>query len=137
MVGNVVSDPEVREVGKDNTKLAKFPMALNRRFTSKGEKQEETTYVDVEVWGKTAETVEKFVTKGKPLSVIGRIKQDRWEDKDGNNRSKLICVCEELQFLPGSKPTDGGGGNSAPAQSTEAPASNDNSGDGDGDQDIF
>ncbi len=83
-------------------------MAMNRKFKgANGEEREEVTFVDCVVFGKAAETLNKWVTKGKPIYLQGRLKYDSWEAKDGGGkRSKLSVVVDNFQFL-GQR--DGGG----------------------------
>lgn len=131
LIGNVTRDPEVRYTPK-GTAVTDVGLAVNRNFTVEGERREETTFVDVTVWGRQAEVVEQYVQKGKPLYIEGRLQLDTWEDKNsGEKRSRLRVVCENLQLL-GGPPRDGGGGgapsgggdySSAPAQSSSPAAS--------------
>ncbi len=73
---------------------------VNRKYKDReGNQKEETTFVDCEAWGKTAETMAKYLSKGKPVFLEGRLKLDQWQDKDGNNRSKLKLVIENFQFI--------------------------------------
>jgi len=85
--------------------VAELGMALNRSWTNEtGEKQDETTFVDVTVWGKTAENAAKYLQKGRSVLVEGRLQLDTWMDsKSGQNRSKLRVVAESLQFMGGSQ----------------------------------
>ena len=99
LMGNLTRDPELRNLGNDNH-VAGFGLAVNRRFKDKnGERQEEVTFVDVECWGKTAELVAQYLTKGRAALIEGRLKLDQWEDKDGGKRSKIKVVAEVVQFL--------------------------------------
>jgi single-strand DNA-binding protein len=110
LIGNLTRDPELR-VTPGGLSICKFGLAVNRNFTDKnGEKREETTFVDIDAFGRQAETISKYVTKGKPLLVEGRLKLDQWEDKNsGEKRSRLGVVLENFQFL-GGRESDGGGG---------------------------
>jgi single-strand DNA-binding protein len=137
LMGNLTRDPEVRYTPK-GTAIANLGLAVNRRWTTEtGEQKEEVTFVDVEVWGRQAETVGQYLSKGKPIFVEGRLKLDSWEDKEsGQKKSKLKVVCEHFQFIgaPGNKaefkdqaPSDeaparaaGRGGRSAAAPAREA-----------------
>ena len=113
LIGNVTRDPETKVIG-DNKTVSKFGLAVNRKFG----KTEETTFVDVECWGATAETVSAYLTKGRQVAVQGRLKQDNWEDKQsGEKRSKLFVVADRVQFL-GSKTGDKT--EAAPADQPEA-----------------
>src|SRR6266705_2999896 len=90
LMGNLTKDPEVRYTPK-GTAVTTIRLAVNRNWMSEtGEKKEEVTFVDVDVWGKQAETIGQYMTKGRPLFVEGRLKLDEWDDKEsGQKRSKL------------------------------------------------
>lgn len=113
LIGNVTRDPEIRYTPK-GTALVELGLAVNRRYTAEnGEKREEVTFVDVTMWGKTAELAEQYLKKGRPVYIEGRLQLDTWDDKQtGQKRSKIRVVCEEMQFL-GSRE---GGGGGAPQQ---------------------
>lgn len=118
-MGNLCRDPELRST-PNGTAVCKFSIAVNSNFTSKdGEKREEVTFVDCEAWAKTAEIIAKYFTKGKPILLEGRLKQDSWSDRDGNKRTKLKAVVESFQFVGGK---DGGQESDRPAQQSRAPA---------------
>lgn len=110
LIGNLTRDPELRVTPK-GTAICQFGMAVNRQFKDEsGAMRDDTTFVDIEAWGKQGETVAKYCTKGKPLFVEGRLKFDQWEDKtSGQKRSKLKVVLEGFQFL-GSGQREGGAG---------------------------
>src|SRR5450432_2425368 len=128
LVGNLTRDPELRYTPK-GLAIAKIGLAVNRNWTSEsGEKKEEVTFVDVDIFGRTAENVAQYMRKGRPILVEGRLKLDQWDDKQtGQKRSKLGVVAETVQFL-GSAPGAGEGGSSAtpraprPAAAASAPA---------------
>lgn len=106
LIGNLTRDPELRFLPK-GTAVARITLAVNRTFTSGegGEKKEEVSFVDVDVWGKQAEVINQYVKKGHPLLVEGRLKQDTWEDKtSGQKQSKLKVVLETFTFLPTGQP---------------------------------
>jgi single-strand DNA-binding protein len=100
LMGNLTRDPEVRYTPK-GTALANIGLAVNRTYkTESGEQKEEVTFVDIEVWGRQAETVGQYLAKGRPVFVEGRLKLDSWEDKEsGQKRNKLKVVAERVQFL--------------------------------------
>ena len=100
LIGNVTRDVEVKSTPK-GTAVAGITLAVNRSYkTDSGEKREEVTFVDVELWGRVAEIAGEYVKKGNPLYVEGRLKQDSWEDKDsGQKRTKLKVVAENIQLL--------------------------------------
>lgn len=107
LLGNVTRDPELRYIST-GTAVTEIGLAVNdRRKTASGEWVEETTFVDVTLWGRTAEIAGEYVTKGSPLLIEGRLKLDTWE-KDGKKNSKLRVVCDRMQLL-GSR-SEGGRG---------------------------
>ncbi|MEI6257436.1 MAG: single-stranded DNA-binding protein [Planctomycetota bacterium] len=118
LLGNVTRDPELRYIA-NGTAVTDIGLAVNdRRKTATGEWVEETTFVDVTLWGRTAEIAGEYVTKGSPLLIDGRLKLDTWE-KDGKKNSKLRVVCDRMQLLGGrggeSRPGDASRGKSRPA----------------------
>jgi len=124
LVGNLTRDPELRYTPK-GTAIAKIGLAVNRVWTNEaGEKKEDVTFVDVDVFGRTAENVGQYMRKGRPILIEGRLKLDQWDDKQtGQKKSKLGVVAETVQFLgsPGEG-GGGGGGASAPAARPARPA---------------
>lgn len=113
LAGNLTRDPEVKTLSGDKM-VAQFGLAINHKYKTKdGEKKEDTTFVDVEAWGRTAELVGQYLTKGRPVYVEGRLRLDQWEDKDGAKRSKLKVVADNIQFL-GERPQQDGAGEAKP-----------------------
>ena len=108
LMGNLTRDVQLKYLPSSNTAVAEFGIACNRKFrTASGEDREEVTFVDVTAFGKQAEVLNQYMTKGKPLFIEGRLKLDQWEDKQGGGkRSKLTVVIENFQFVGGR---DGGG----------------------------
>jgi len=104
LIGNLTRDVELRSIKSGNS-IAQIGLAINRTWQDKdGEKQEETTFVDCEAWGKTAEVMAKYLSKGRPVYVEGRLKLDTWDDKEtGQKRSKMKVVVESFQFLDSGK----------------------------------
>lgn len=100
LVGNLTRDPELRYTPK-GTAIAKIGIAVNRVWTTdSGEKKEDVTFVDVDVFGRTAENVGQYMRKGRPILIEGRLKLDQWDDKQsGQKRQKLGVVAEAVQFL--------------------------------------
>jgi single-strand DNA-binding protein len=110
LIGNLTREPELR-VTASGLSICKLSLAVNRSYTTKdGEKQEEVAYIDVDSFGRQAETIAKYLSKGNPLLVDGRLKLDSWESKEGEKRSKLGVVLESFTFLGG-----GGDGNARQA----------------------
>ena len=102
LIGNLGKDPEIRTLDGGNT-VANFSIATSRKWTNKeGEKQEETEWHNIVFWGKTVETIEKWVKKGSCISVVGRLATRKWTDKDGNDRYTTEIVGNEWSF-EGSK----------------------------------
>jgi single-strand DNA-binding protein len=116
LIGNLTRDPELRYTAK-GTAIAKIGLAVNRRWRNEaGEWQEETTFVDVDAFGRQAETIGQYLKKGRPIMVEGRLKLDQWDDKStGQKRSRLGVVLENFQFLDGGNRGGGEGGQDAPA----------------------
>lgn len=100
LMGNLTRDPEVRYLDS-GVSVANFGIAVNDRWTNRetGEQQEDVCFVDCEAWGRLAEIVEQYVTKGSPVHVEGRLKYDTWETEDGQRRSKLKLRVFGLQML--------------------------------------
>jgi single-strand DNA-binding protein len=110
LIGNLTRDPDLKYT-PGNQAVCEIGLAVNRKYrTKEGEDREETTFVDCEAWGKQAEVLKQYMTKGKPLFVEGRLKLDTWEDKDGGKRSKMRVVIENFQFLGAAGGGGGGGG---------------------------
>ena len=104
LMGNLTRDPEVRYTPK-GTAIAKIGLAVNEVYTTdQGEKKEFTTFVDIDVWGKQAETLAQYVSKGSPLFVEGRLRLDTWDDKEtGQKKSKMKVICDRFQFIGAPK----------------------------------
>ena len=112
LIGNLTRDPQVKFL-PSQTQVAEFGVACNRKYKlQSGEEREEVTFVDCSAFGKTAELIGKFFTKGKPIFIQGRLKYDSWEDKNGGGkRSKLTVQVENFQFVGGRDgPGQGEGG---------------------------
>ena len=110
LMGNLTRDPEIKYTPKGMA-IAHFGIAVNRVWSNEaGEKQEEVTFIDIEMFGRKAEVVGEYFKKGKPIYVEGRLKLDSWDDKaTGQKKSKLKVVGETFEFL-GSREGGGGGG---------------------------
>lgn len=118
LMGNLTRDPELRATSNGSS-VASFSLAVTRNWNNaQGERQEETSFIDCEAWGRAGENIAKYVQKGRQLLVSGRLRQDTWQDKDtGKNRSALRVVVEEFSFV-----SDGNrGGGSAPQTSGNEP----------------
>lgn len=113
LIGNLTRDPEIKYTPKGSA-IAELGLAINRYYTTEsGEKKEETTFVDVTLWGRQAEIAKEYLGKGKPVYIEGRLQLDTWDDKQtGQKRSKLRVTGEQMQLLGarGEAGGEGGGG---------------------------
>jgi len=112
LVGNLTRDPQVRYT-PGGTAVAEVGLAVNRTWFDQksNQRREETTFVDVTLWGRQAEVAGEYLTKGRSVLIEGRLQLDQWEDKDsGQKRSKLRVVGENMTMLGGRG--DGGPGGS-------------------------
>ena len=100
LFGNLTRQPELRKT-KTGSAVTELGLALNRVWTGEnGQRQEETTFVDVTVWGRAAENAAQYLQKGRSVLVEGRLQMETWQDKQtGQERSKLKVVADSLQFL--------------------------------------
>ena len=99
LIGNLTKDPELRYT-PNGTAVCDFRIAVNRVYTTNGEKKEETCFIDINVWGRQAESVSKYLHKGSSAFIEGRLQLDQWEDKETRqNRSRMKVVAERVQFL--------------------------------------
>ena len=107
LIGNLTRDPELRHTPK-GTAVSEISMATNRVWNNdQGQKQEETTFVEVTLWGRQAELAQQYLTKGRPVYIEGRLQLDTWDDKEtGKKRSKLRVVGENFQFLRSKDSSD-------------------------------
>jgi single-strand DNA-binding protein len=110
LIGNLTRDPELRYTPK-GTAIAKIGLAINRTWkTETGETKEEVTFVDIDAFGRQAETLGQYMKKGRPIMIEGRLKLDTWDDKQTNQkRSRLGVVLETFQFLDFNKSPEGTG----------------------------
>lgn len=121
LIGNLTRDPELRTTPR-GASVCSFGLAINRTFKdAAGQQMEETTFVDLDAWGKQGEVIAKYCSKGSPLYVEGRLRLDQWEDREtGKKRSRLSVTVEQFQFL-GGRADDVGEQPSAPGAPTSAP----------------
>ena len=110
LAGNLTRDPELKYT-PSGMAIAKIGLAMNRKWkTETGEMKEEVTFVDVDAFGRQAETIGQYLKRGRPILIEGRLKLDQWDDKQtGQKRSRLGVVCESFQFLDSGRPGEGGG----------------------------
>jgi single-strand DNA-binding protein len=108
LVGNLTRDPELRYI-PSGAAVSEIGLAVNERVKRNEQWVEETVFVDVTLWGRTAEVANEYLSKGAPVLIEGRLKLDTWE-KDGQKRSKLRVTAEKMQMLGGRDGAGGGGG---------------------------
>jgi len=125
LMGNLTRDIELKYT-PSNQPVAQIGIACNRRYkTKEGEDRDEVTFVDCEAWGRTAEIMKQYLAKGRPVFLEGRLKLDTWQDKEGQNRSKLKVVIDNFQFVDSRDPNAsaaGGGGAGGGGSRSAAPA---------------
>ena len=124
LLGNLTRDPDLRGLPSGQS-VCEMRMAITRRYISNGKDVDETCFVDVVVWGKSANNCKQFLTKGSQIMVEGRLQLDQWEDRNGGGqRSKLRVVAEQVQFM--TRRNEGGAGNGYPAGPKEGGGSYEN-----------
>ena len=117
LIGNLTRDPELRYT-PGGAAVCELGLAVNRQYrTQSGEDREETTFVDITVWGRQGETADKYLSKGRQICVEGRLQLDSWETQDGQKRCKLRVVGERVIFLGSAGGGGGGGGGGGYQQS--------------------
>lgn len=111
LMGNFTRDPELRQT-QSGTSVCRFSIAVNRSYSGQdGNTRDETCYVDIDCFGRTAENIAKYFSKGKPILVEGRLRQDTWDDKEtGKQRSKMMVVLERFEFVGSARDANSGGG---------------------------
>jgi len=116
LAGNLTRDPQLSYT-PSNTPVCEFGMAINRRWRDRdGNQKDEVCFVELNAYGRVAETINQYMSKGKPILVEGRLRYHQWTNKEGQNRSKLDVFVENFTFLGGP-----GGGQSAGAAPDRAP----------------
>ncbi|MDR1437680.1 MAG: single-stranded DNA-binding protein [Puniceicoccales bacterium] len=110
LAGNLTRDPESRVI-PNGTPVCRFTLAVSRQFkNADGSSREDVVFIDVDSFGRQADTISRFMTKGKPILVEGRLKLDQWETPNGEKRSKILVMLENFQFLSSPPPGKGGEG---------------------------
>jgi single-strand DNA-binding protein len=111
LTGNLTSDPELRSLPGSGTSVCKLRVACNtRRKGASGDWEDKPNYFDVTVWGAQGENCARYLSKGRPVAVDGRLEWREWQDKDGNKRQSIDIIADSVQFLGGRD--DAGGGQS-------------------------
>ena len=109
LMGRLTKDPEVRYTQTNNTMVASFSLAVNRRFVKQGEERQ-ADFINVVAWSKSAEFVSKYFKKGQQVGIIGRIQTRTWDDENGNKRYATEVVAEETYFADSKRDGDTGAG---------------------------
>jgi len=109
LIARLTRDAELKYTGT-GTAVSTFSIAVNRRRKNGDQWEDEANFFEVALFGKQAESLEKYLLKGKQVAIDGELKQDRWQTPDGQNRSKVIVIANTVQLLgnqkPESKPED-------------------------------
>jgi single-strand DNA-binding protein len=109
LMGNLTRDPEVKYTPK-GTAVCDLGIAINDSYKAQdGTIKETVTFVDVEVWGRTAENCKQYLTKGRPVFVEGQLRLDQWETPQGEKKSRMKVRADRVQFLGGAPGRTGGG----------------------------
>lgn len=120
LIGNLTRDPELRYV-PSGTAVATFTLAINRVYVLQtGEKKEEVSFIRIVVWGRRAEVCGEYLSKGSPVFVEGRLQSRNWETQDGQKRSTIEVIADNVQFLRGGpeRPQGASGKASMPQEET-------------------
>lgn len=125
LMGRLTKDPELRYTSGNNTAVATFSIAVNRRMAKEGQPQAD--FINVVAWSKTAEFCGKYFTKGQQVAVVGRLQTRTWDDNEGKRHYVTEVVADETYFADSKRGGDAGTGGSAPRGYSDAPAA---SGDG-------
>ena len=120
-IGNLVRDPEFKDLGEKG-KVVNFTIAVNDTFKRSADKKNEVAYLDMEAWASGAETINKYFKKGSSIIVEAAIKQEVWQDKEGQNRRSIKFRVERFEFPPRGKSE----GNDSSQEPVNAGANGDN-----------
>ncbi len=119
LAGGITQDPQSKAVGTST--LCTFPIAVNRKFTTQaGEEREETAFIDIETWGKVADSCAQYCYSGMQVFIEGRLKFEQWENQ-GQKRSKLLVTAERVQFLSPARGQQGAAAAPPPQQGAPLP----------------
>ena len=104
--GNLCRDPELRYTSK-GTAVCTLVVASNRSYKVEDERQEEVSFFETTTWGKLATTCAEYLSKGRGVRVVGRLKQERWDDGEGNPRARVLVIAEHVEFKPQRRTENG------------------------------
>ncbi|MDR2718718.1 MAG: single-stranded DNA-binding protein [Treponema sp.] len=108
LIGRLTRDAELKSIASGQA-VCKFSIAVNRRKKNGDQWEDEANFFDIVVWGRQGESLHQYLVKGKMIAVDGELRQDRWQ-QDGQNRSKIEIVANNIQLLGGNPGSGGGGG---------------------------
>ena len=121
LIGNLTRDPDLKYL-PSGAPVANFGLAINRAYTnSDGEKVEDACFVEIVAWNRLAEVCSEYLAKGRPVFVEGRLQMDTWEQEDGQKRSRLKVVAQNVQFLGGGAKADSEAGSDQEPADDEVP----------------
>ena len=108
LMGNFAQDPEFKDFG-NGRQVSNFVVAVNRKWTGpEGQEASEVSFIDCEIWGKQAKTISDYFSKGRPIFLEGRLRQDKWTDKETQKKqSRIRVVVESFSFIDSKKDVDG------------------------------
>ena len=98
LLGNLTRDPELRNTAQ-GTSVVNFDITVNRTYSKDGEVIKEVSFFKIVVWGRSADNCSKYLSKGRPVLVEGRLQNRHWEDQNGNKRQATEVVADNVQFL--------------------------------------
>jgi len=125
MTGNLTRDPELRNLPSGMSVCSLRVASNTRRKDSNGEWGDKANYFSVTVWGAQGENCARYLSKGRPVAIDGRLEWREWQDKDGNKRESIDIVADSVQFLGGREDSGGGGGDNGFTPRSDVPANTD------------
>ena len=125
ITGNLTRDPELRAAGSTNVCSLRIASNTRRKDNSTGEWVDKPNYFDVTVWGAQGENCQRFLSKGRPVAIDGRLEWREWTDKEGNKRQAVEIVADSVQFLGGRDDNGGGGGGQTFTPRSDVPVNTD------------
>jgi len=120
ITGNLTRDPELRSLPNGNAVCSMRVACNGRRRTSEGQWEDAPNYFDITVWGAQGENCKKYLSKGRPVAIDGRLQWREWADQSGNKRQSVDIIAESVQFLGGREEAGNGNGFSSGARAAES-----------------
>jgi single-strand DNA-binding protein len=121
ITGNLTKDPDLSSIPGSNTSVCSLRIACNgRRRTAEGQWEDQPNYFDVTVWGQQGENCAKYLSKGRPVAIDGRLRWREWTNNDGQKRQAVDIIAESVQFLGGRDDAGNGNGFSSSTSQTES-----------------